>query len=87
MDAMLLEFVKINSTIEKYLDNLESDDDEELTPRQNKVHNDGIKSPTPNPKRVTFPKETNGIYNTGATSGVGALKDDKYFISTGVMIY
>ena len=83
MDAMLLEFEKVNSTIEKYLNNIESNDDEELAPRKNKVHNDNIKPPTPNPKKVTFSKEPYGIYDTGATSGVGALKDAKYFISTG----
>ena len=38
MDAVLLEFEKINSTINKCLNNLESDDDKELAPIQNKVH-------------------------------------------------
>ena len=70
MDAILLKFEEINSTIGKYLNNLESNDEEELAPRQNKVQNDGIKPLTPNPKRVTFSKETNGIHNTGSTSGV-----------------
>ena len=98
MDTMLLGFEEINSTINKYLDYLESDEDEELAPRQsnkptdvkklspisktNNVHNSGIQSMTLNPKGVTLFKELDGIYNTGATSGVGALKDAKYFIST-----
>ena len=59
IDGMLLEFEEINSTIKKYLDDLESDNDEELVPRQNnqttyhqessliaktkKMHNNGIK--------------------------------------------
>ena len=34
MDSMLLKFEEINSTIDKYLNNLESDDDEELAPRK-----------------------------------------------------
>ena len=34
MDAMLLGFEEINSTIDKYLNNLESNDDEELVPRK-----------------------------------------------------
>ena len=52
-------------------------------PRQNKLHNDDIKPPTPNRKKVTFNKEPNGIYDTGATSGVETLKDGNYFITTG----
>ena len=83
MDAMLLEFVKINSTIEKYLNNLESSDDEELVPRKNKVHNNNIKPPKSTPKKDTFAKEPNGIYNTVATSVVGAPEYAKYFISNG----
>ena len=35
MDAMLLEFEEINSTIDRYLNNLESDDDEDVAPRKN----------------------------------------------------
>ena len=68
MYAMLLEFEEINSTIDKYLNNLESNDDKELAPRKNKVHSNNIKLPTPNPKRITFSKEPNGIHDTGATS-------------------
>ena len=82
MDEMLLEFEEINSSINNYLNNLESKDDKELAPRK-KVHNDNIKPPTPNPKRVTFDKEPNVIYYTNPTSGAGALEDAKYFISTG----
>ena len=47
------------------------------------MYNDNIKPPNPNLNRVTFSKEQNGIYNTSATSGVGAPEDAKYFISTG----
>ena len=83
LDSMPLKFEEINSTIDKYINNLESDDDEELAPRKNKAHNNNIKPPTPNPRRVIFDKEPNGIYDTGAASGFGALKDEKYFISTG----
>ena len=38
MDEILLEFEEINSTIDKYLNNIESDvdDDDELVPRQKK---------------------------------------------------
>ena len=54
MDSMLLEFEEINSTIDQYLNNFESDNDKELAPRQNKVNSDGIKPPNPNPKRVKF---------------------------------
>ena len=46
------------------------------------MHNDGIKPLNPNPKRVKFSKEPNGFYDIVATSGVGALEDAKYFIST-----
>ena len=46
------------------------------------MHIDNIKPPTPNPKKVIFSKEPNGIYNKGATSEVGVIKDAKYFIST-----
>ena len=83
MYAMLLEFEEINSTLNKYLNNLESEDDGELVPRQIKVDSGGIKPPNPNPKIVTFDKEPNGIYNTGGMSGFGALEDTKYFISIG----
>ena len=99
MDSMLLEFEEINSTIDKYLNDLESDGDEELAPRQRnqtidhqksipitkakKVHNGGIHHPNLNPKRVTFSNEPNGIYDTGATSGVVSIEDAKYFISYG----
>ena len=82
-DTMLLEFEETNSTIYKYLNILWSDDDKELPPRKNGFHNNNIKPPPPNPKRVKFSKESNGIYDTGATSGVGALEDANYFISTG----
>ena len=41
--------------------NLESNDDRELAPRENKVHSNNTKPPTLNPKRVTFSKEQNGI--------------------------
>ena len=90
MDAMILEFEEINSTVDKYIDDLESDDEKELAPQQrnrtidhqksipttkaNKVQNDGIQTPTLNPKRVTFFKELNGIYATSATSSFGSLK-------------
>ena len=99
IDAMLLEFEEINSTIDKYIDDIESDDDKELAPIQrnqttnhqkssliaktNKVYNGGINPPNLNPKRVTFSEEPNGIYNSGATSGFRTLKEAKYFISTG----
>ena len=72
MDAILLEFVEINSSINKYLDDLESDDNEELAPRQrnrttshqksipneksSNVHNNNIQPPTLNPNRVIFDK-------------------------------
>ena len=46
MDAILLEFEEINSTVDKYLNNIESDDEEELAPIKNKVHNNNIKPPT-----------------------------------------
>ena len=82
LDSMPLKFEEINSTIDQYLNNLESDNEEELAPRQNKLHNNGIKPPIPKPKRVTFSKKPNGIHYTGTTSGVGALEDAKYFIST-----
>ena len=47
------------------------------------MHNNNIKPQTPNPTRVTFSKEQNGIYNTGATPGFGALKHVNYLIFTG----
>ena len=47
------------------------------------MHKNNIKLPTLNPNRVAISKEPNGIYDTGATSGVGELEDVKYFISTG----
>ena len=83
MDTMLLEYGEINSTIDKYLNDLESDDEKVLVPRQNKVQKNGIKTLTLNPKRVTFSKEPNGIYDTNTTLVVGALKDAKYFIYNG----
>ena len=46
------------------------------------MHNNNIKPPTPKPKIVIFSKEPTGIYDIGATSGVGALEDANYFIST-----
>ena len=67
---MLLKFEEINSAINKYLDGLESNDDEEFAPRQrnrtidhqksipiaksNNVQNNGIQPLTLNPKKVTF---------------------------------
>ena len=36
MDAMLLGFKEINSTIDKYINNIESDDEKEFVPRKKK---------------------------------------------------
>ena len=96
---MLLKFEEINSTIETYLNDIESYDDKELEPQQSNrtidhqnptpieksynVHNGGIQTPTLNLKKFKFAKELNGIYNPGEISGVGSLKDANSFISTG----
>ena len=79
MDTLLLEFEEINSAIDKYLNNFESNDDKELLPRGKNAQR---QCQTTNPKRVAFSKEPHGIYDTSATSGFGALEDAKYFIST-----
>ena len=44
MDAMLLEFEEINSTIDKYLNDLESNNKEELAPIQRNRTTDHYKS-------------------------------------------
>ena len=71
MYEMLLEFEEINSAIDKYLDDIESDNDEELGPRKrnqiidhqkssltanaNNMHNNSIQPGTLNTEIVIFP--------------------------------